>query len=330
MRAPKFWERDGSPLGILLQPAAAAYTLAGRWRRAVARPWRAPVPVLCVGALTVGGAGKTPTALALAAALEARGVALHFLTRGYGGTAAGPLQVDPSAHDAALVGDEALLLGQAAPCWLSGDRVAGARAAIATGAEAIVMDDGFQNPSLTKDLSLLVIDGGHGLGNGRVLPAGPLREPIADGLARAGAVVLIGADDTGVAARLGRCPVLRAKLVPSPDAAAELGGQRVLAFAGIGRPTKFFATLRSLGAELAEQRAFPDHHRYTAAGIDSLLRRAEQLKAIPVTTAKDAMRLPKEARAAVRVLPVQLQWQDAGALDLLLARVLASRLVPAS
>jgi tetraacyldisaccharide 4'-kinase len=313
MRAPKFWERDGSPLGILLQPAAAAYTLAGRRRRAVARPWRAPVPVLCVGALTVGGAGKTPTALALAAALQARGVALHFLTRGYGGTAAGPLQVDPSAHDAALVGDEALLLGQAAPCWLSGDRVAGARAAIATGAEAIVMDDG-----------------GHGLGNGRVLPAGPLREPIADGLARAGAVVLIGADDTGVAARLGRCPVLRAKLVPSPDAAAELGGQRVLAFAGIGRPTKFFATLRSLGAELAEQRAFPDHHRYTAAGIDSLLRRAEQLKAIPVTTAKDAMRLPKEARAAVRVLPVQLQWQDAGALDLLLARVLASRLVPAS
>jgi tetraacyldisaccharide 4'-kinase len=329
MRAPEFWERNGSPLSALLQPAAAAYALAGRWRRATARPWRAPVPVLCVGALTVGGAGKTPTALTLAAALQAHGVAPHFLTRGYGGTAAGPLQVDPAAHDAALVGDEALLLAEAAPCWLSRDRVAGARAAVAAGAGAIVMDDGFQNPSLAKDLSLLVVDGSHGFGNGRVLPAGPLREPIADGLARADAVALIGTDETGVTARLGRCPVLRARLAPGPDA-AELAGRRVLAFAGIGRPTKFFATLRSLGAELAEQRAFPDHHRYSAAEIDSLLRRAEQLEAIPVTTAKVAVRLPREARPAVRVLPVQLRWDDTHAFDALLGRVAVSRLAPST
>jgi tetraacyldisaccharide 4'-kinase len=298
-------------------------------RRATPRPWRAPVPILCVGAHTVGGAGKTPTALALVAALQARGTAPYFLTRGYGGTAAGPLRVDPVGYDAALVGDEALLLAETAPCWLSRDRIAGARAAVAAGAGTIVMDDGFQNPSLTKDLSLLVVDGGHGFGNGRVLPAGPLREPIADGLARADAVVLIGDDETGVAARVGRCQVLRAGLVPAPDA-AELAGRRVLAFAGIGRPAKFFATLQALGAELAERRPFPDHHRYTTAEVDSLLGRAEQLNAIPITTAKDAVRLPKGARSAVRVLPVQLAWDDTGALDALLARVLPSRLVPAS
>jgi tetraacyldisaccharide 4'-kinase len=318
VRPPEFWER-GSPLALLLQPAAATYALAGRLRRAAARPWRAPVPVLCVGALTAGGAGKTPTALALAAALRARGRAPHFLTRGYGGAARGPLLVQPGLHDAAAVGDEPLLLAAAAPCWVARDRVAGARAAVAAGAEAVVMDDGFQNPYLAKDLSLLAIDGAHGFGNGRVLPAGPLREPVRDALGRADAVVLIGPDETGIASWLS-CPVLGARLVPGADA-MNLRGQRVLAFAGIGRPSKLFATLRSLGAELLEQRSLPDHHPYTAAEIDALLHRAEQLNAVPVTTAKDAVRLPSAACSAVRVLTVELAWDDVPALDALLARL---------
>ncbi len=320
MRAPEFWSESGA-LARLLTPLGAAYDLVGGLRQTLAKPVGCGLPVICVGNLVAGGAGKTPVALALARRLEAAGRAVQFLTRGYGGRAAGPLRVDPACHDAAEVGDEALLLAAAAPTWLARDRAAGAQAAARDGAGVIVMDDGFQNPSLRKDLSLLVVDGGYGFGNGRVMPAGPLREASERALGRADAVVLLEADRTGMAQRLGaRLPLLAARLVPAPGA-PELAGRRVLAFAGIGRPGKFFATLTGLGAELAETRAFPDHYRYRPGDIEALLDRARALGAAPITTEKDRLRLPASLAAGIEVLPVEVAWQDPEALDGLLARL---------
>jgi tetraacyldisaccharide 4'-kinase len=318
MRAPEFWSESGA-LARLLSPLGAAYDLAGGLRHALTRPVGCSLPVVCVGNLVAGGAGKTPVALALARHLQAAGRAVHVLTRGYGGRAAGVLRIDPARHDAAEVGDEALLLAAAAPTWLARDRAAAAQAAARDGAGVIVMDDGFQNPSLRKDLSLLVVDGGYGFGNGRVMPAGPLREASERGLGRADAVILLGQDKTGIARRLGsRLPLLQAELIPAPGA-PDLAGRRVLAFAGIGRPEKFFATLKGLGAELAGTRAFADHHRYRPTEVVALLDRARALDALPITTEKDRLRLPGDQAESIEVLPVEVAWQDPKALDRLLA-----------
>lgn len=298
MQAPEFWRAGGGP-AALLAPLGALYGLATRLRFAYAKPWRAPVPVVCVGNLVMGGAGKTPVALDLARRLDG----VHILTRGYGGTEKGPLRVDPAVHTAVQVGDEALLLAEAAPTWVGGDRVASAKTAVAAGAKVLLMDDGFQNPGLTKDLSLLVVDGAYGFGNGRVFPAGPLREAPARGLARAGAVVLIGGNATGL--DFGGLPVLKARLVPGPEA-ADLMGKPLVAFAGLGRPEKFFATLEGLGCNLAAERAFPDHHPYTEADLESLAATGLTL----VTTAKDRVRLPPAFRDRVAVLTVTLAWED--------------------
>jgi tetraacyldisaccharide 4'-kinase len=324
MRAPDFWEKDGRLLPALLAPLAAGYAAAGRLRRAMIQPWKAPVPVICVGALTVGGAGKTPVALALGRHLGSQGRRVHFLTRGYGGREAGPLRVDPARHGARDVGDEALLLAHTAPCWVARDRPAGARAAATAGAQVIVMDDGFQNPSLAKNLALLVIDGGHGLGNGWVLPAGPLREPAGGALARADAVILIGEDRSGLHPILSSRPVLGARLLPGPEAQA-LAGRKLLAFAGLGRPEKFFASLRAIGADLAATVVFPDHHPYSAEEVERLCDQADRLHARPVTTAKDAVRLPPALRDRVQVATVHIEWADSAALD----RLLASKTHPA-
>lgn len=317
MRPPAFWRRDGV-LPRLLAPAASLVALATA--RRVARPgWRAPVPVLCCGNVTLGGAGKTTVGLDLTRRLLARGRRVHVLSRGYGGRAAGPHRV--AADDTAdAVGDEPLLLAEVAPTWVGGDRAASARAAIAAGAELLVMDDGLQNPGLEKDLSLLVVDGASGFGNGRVLPAGPLREPIAAGAARCQVAVLIGAggEHPGAAAQLPPgLPVLRARLVPS----ARLDGRRVLAFAGIAAPDKFFATLVEAGATVVERAPFADHHRFTERELQRLLERAARLDALPVTTAKDAVRLPPAVRERVRVLSVALAWEDEAALEALLSRL---------
>jgi tetraacyldisaccharide 4'-kinase len=290
--------------------------------RRVARPgWRAPVPVICCGNATAGGAGKTTLALELGARLAGRHVA--FLTRGHGGRVRGVHRVDPARDDAATVGDEALLLAQCAPTWVAADRAAGARAALADGAGVLVMDDGLQNPGLAKDLSILVVDGGAGFGNGRVIPSGPLREPVAAAAARCAAAVLIGADHSGALAALPPgLPVLRAGLEQQDTAG--LAGRRVLAFAGIGIPEKFFAGLRAAGVVLVETASFADHHPYTAAEIERLLARAGAADALAVTTPKDAVRLSPELRARVRVVGVGLVWQDLAALDALLAGVLES------
>ncbi len=327
MTPPAFWSRPPGLAAALLAPLGALYGAAGRVRQAWARPWGAPVPVVCVGNLVLGGAGKTPVALAIARTLTAAGLAPHFLTRGYGGRLAGPVRVDPALHDAEAVGDEPLLLAAEAPAWVARDRAAGARAAVAGGAGAIVMDDGFQNPYLRKDLSLVVVDGAAGLGNGAVFPAGPLRETVRCGMARADAVVVMGEDRAGIGRRLAAAvpgrpplPVLRARLVPEPEA-ARLRGAAVLAFAGIGRPEKFFATLEALGATLVGRYGFPDHHRYSPDELMRLAERAAALNARLVTTAKDHVRLPAAARAMAEAVAVRVAWDDEAALRRVLATV---------
>ena len=301
----------------LLSPLAAV--TAAITARRVARPgWHAPVPVICCGNVTSGGAGKTTLALDLGRRLLARGHGVHFLSRGYGGSAHGPHRVAPR-DTVAEVGDEPLLLAEIAPTWTSADRAAGARAAVEAGAEALVLDDGLQNPTLRKDLSLLVIDGACGFGNGRVLPAGPLREPIATGASRCQAAVLIGPDRAAAVAALPvGLPVLRARLMHGPEFDA-LAGRRVLAFAGIASPEKFFATLAEAGVVVADRVGFPDHHPYTDRELRRLLDTAARLDAVPVTTRKDAVRLPAAVRAVVRVAGVAIAWDDPAAIETMLS-----------
>lgn len=318
-RAPAFWRHDGV-LPRLLSPlsAIAAGATALRMRR---RGWYSPIPVICIGNATVGGAGKTTVALDLTRRLVGHGWAAHVLLRGYGARAGGLRWVEPD-DAAADVGDEALLHAAVAPTWTCADRRLGAQAAVAAGAEVLLMDDGLQNPGVQKRCSLLVIDGATGFGNARVLPAGPLREPIAAAAARCTAAVLIGDDKTGALARLpAALPVLRARLVPTPDAVA-LNGQRVLAFAGIAMPDKFFASLAETGAQIIRRMPFPDHHMFRPDELAAVLSQAEEMHALPVTTAKDAMRLPADTRARVRVLHVDLAWEDPTAPERLLADVI--------
>jgi tetraacyldisaccharide 4'-kinase len=312
---PGFWQHNGI-LSRLLSPVGAI-TAAVTARRMAQTGWRAPVPVICCGNVTVGGAGKTTLALDLGARLIARGRMPHFLLRGYGGTTRGPHRVQP-ADTADRVGDEALLLAEVAPTWVSADRAAGARAAVASGAQMLVMDDGLQNPGLHKDLSLLVVDGATGFGNGRVLPGGPLREPVAAAVARCQAAVLIGDDATGVIAKL-PLPVLRARLQPAPEIAAWIG-HRTLAFAGIGRPDKFYDMLRDAGVVLAGTVRFPDHHRFTEQDLRRVTDEAERLGAAQVTTQKDAARLPVAWRDRIGVVGVSLAWDDATRLEELMDR----------
>jgi len=303
MRAPEFWQHDGV-LPRLLAPFAALYAL-GTARRLARLGWRAPVPVLCVGNPGAGGSGKTTVALDLGARLIARGRRVAFLTRGYKGALRGPVRVDPAHHSASAVGDEALLLAAVSATYLGADRAASARLAIADGAEVLILDDGLQNPSLEKTLSLLVIDGAAGFGNGRVIPAGTLREPVAVAAARCAAAVLIGDDAAGALALLPPAlPVLRARLVSQPPPAGTL-----VAFAGIGRPEKFRATLEEAGGQVQYLHAFPDHHRYTEAELRPILDAAGD--ATVVTTPKDFIRVPDALRARITPVGVRLAWGDA-------------------
>jgi tetraacyldisaccharide 4'-kinase len=323
-RMPAFWSAGHAALPLLLSPLAALYDLASRASRAFAQPARPPVPVVCVGNVTMGGAGKTPTVIAIAAFLKSRGRRPHILTRGYGGSAKGPLRVDPN-HGASEVGDEAILLARVAPTWVGADRADTARLAIDAGADVLVMDDGFQNVSIAKDLSFLVVDGGFGLGNGWVFPAGPLRETPQAALARATAVIYIvdpGGDAAGPPPRgIERVPLFPAQLEPSPEAAL-FADQAVVAFAGIGRPKKFFNTLRALGANVVGAYAFPDHHAYEADDLMTLIDDAVAQDARIVTTEKDAVRLPPEARDMVEVLRVGLVFEDPKALETMLSPIL--------
>jgi tetraacyldisaccharide 4'-kinase len=318
---PEFWERAG-PLPTLLAPLGWAYGAVGRLRRAAARPWRAPVPVLCVGNLVVGGAGKTPVAMDLARRLLNRGARPHLVSRGYTGSLAGPTRVDPARHGYREVGDEALLLARVAPTWIARNRAAGAQAAVAAGATMLVLDDGFQNPSLVQDLKIVVVDGLYGLGNGYVLPAGPLREPAAAGLARADAVVVMGDGDSSFARLPGGPPVLRACLLPTVDTSAFKGAHAV-AFAGIGRPRKFFELLEMLGAIIVARHAFGDHQPYSSAMLSPILTEAARVGAQVLTTEKDWVRVPVELRDRITAVPVEVSWDSAREVEGLLQKLLS-------
>jgi tetraacyldisaccharide 4'-kinase len=328
MREPAFWWREAGLAARLLAPLGVIYgAVAGRrLTQAGARP---AVPIVCVGNPTLGGAGKTPLAIMLARALAGRRPAL--LSRGYGGRRFGPLEVDTARHRAADVGDEPLLLARAAPTFVARDRVAGAQAAIAAGAGIIVMDDGFQNPSLQKSWSVLVVDARRGIGNGKVFPAGPLRAPLAAQLARADALVVVGSANGAAAvleeARQRGVPAFHASLVPDAAAVAALAGKRVLAFAGIGDPRKLFESLTAAGIVVVQSRGFPDHHRFTAAEARALCEAADREGLVLVTTEKDLVRMQGDANVAALAgracpLPVTLTLADAPAfLRLLEARL---------
>ena len=317
MRAPDFWRRGGGLLGGALAPLGWGYGLGTRIRFALARPGKCPVPVLCVGNVVAGGAGKTPVVLSLGERLMKQGRKVHFLSRGFGGTETRPLAVDPATHTARDVGDEALLLAAQGPAWIAADRLAGARAA-AQGADAVIMDDGFQNPAVAKDLSFLVVDGRYGFGNGRMIPAGPLREPVADAMGRADALVVMGDDEAGVgnhpAVQAQGLPVLKAQVRPGLSA-DELKGGPVIAFAGIADPEKFFATLEDADCDLNARHAFPDHHSFSPQDIQRLKTEAGEMKASLVTTAKDAARLSPRDLEGIKVLTISVEWSDEALLD---------------
>jgi tetraacyldisaccharide 4'-kinase len=330
MREPAFWWREPGPLAALLAPLGALYgAVAAHRMRLPGR--RAGVPVACIGNLTLGGSGKTPAAIAIARMLQAQGMRPAFLTRGYGGRLAGPVLVEPT-HAAADIGDEPLLLARVAPTIVARDRVAGARAAEATGADIIVMDDGFQNPALAKDVALLVVDGRRGIGNRRVFPAGPLRAPLSAQIAHAQALVVVGEPGTSAqaavaAARARGMALLTGRLVPDPAAVAALAGRRVLAFAGIGDPDKFLATLRAAGITVAHAQGFADHHAFTTSEAAALIARADAGGLTLATTEKDRARMTGNAALAAlaarsEVLPVTLAFDDAEAIGALLERLM--------
>jgi tetraacyldisaccharide 4'-kinase len=330
IQAPRFWwlQRVSVP-ALLLSPFAGLYGLvAGRRLRRAPRV-AASVPVICVGNYVVGGAGKTPTALALARIAKAQGLKPGFLTRGYGGKAPTPLLVDPARHGASEVGDEALLLAAAGPVVVSPDRPAGLPLLAQHGVDLIIMDDGFQNPSLRKDLSLIVVDGAAGIGNGRVFPAGPLRAPLRPQIVRTDAVIVVGEGKPGDKmvrriARAGRT-VLKARLEP---ASLRVWGPRsFLAFAGIGRPEKFFNTLDRAGVPLTDVKAFPDHHAYTADDARKLLARAEAEGLELITTSKDHARLARTEgdlatlRHRTKVFEVQMKFENEARIAAMIAEV---------
>ncbi|MFN3688365.1 tetraacyldisaccharide 4'-kinase [Salinarimonas sp.] len=329
MRAPAFWSAPRPSLAARALAPIGAIVGGVTARRMRETGVRAALPVVCVGNFTVGGTGKTPVALALADLLAGAGERPVFLSRGHGARVAQPTRVHPDTHGAAEVGDEPLLLARVRPTIVSPDRPAGAALAAATsGASVIVMDDGLQNPSLLKDCTIAVVDGETGIGNGLCLPAGPLRAPLAGQLGHVHAVVTMGDGPGGAAvasaARARGLPVFAALLAPDEAAAAQLAGARVLAFAGIGRPEKLFATLRAIGAEVVEAVPLPDHHAYAPGEAQALVERARAAGLLAVTTTKDAVKTGPIAGLAV--LPVAARFANAsGLLALVMRRIEAAR-----
>lgn len=319
MQPPRFWHRPTGLASTLLAPLGALYAAGTALRLARGSPAKMDVPVICVGNINAGGTGKTPTVIALVEKLKAQGLAPHVISKGYGGSLTGPVLVNETTHAASDVGDEPLLIAAFTSTWVSKDRLAGARAAIKAGADVIILDDGFQNPSLAYDLSIVVVDAARGFGNGKVIPAGPLREPVKTGLARADLILSIG-DPT--AQRKFKTewgskitpPHLNGGLKPLLTG-MDWNGADVLAFAGIGHPEKFFATLKTLGANIVKSEALEDHQPLSLALMKRLQIEAMAMNAQLVTTEKDAVRLPDEFRREVLTLPVRLQIEDWSALD---------------
>ena len=329
MRPPGFWNWEPSRVSLRsLSLAPLGWLYGAVTARRVARPaeFRANVPVLCIGNLNAGGTGKTPTAIALIQHLQAKGLTPHVISRGYGGSATELTRVDERAHSAAMVGDEPMLLAAFAPTWVCADRTQAAKAAQEAGADVILMDDGFQNPALYKDASIIVADAQRGFGNGRCIPAGPLREPVAQGLGRGDLLLTIG--DSAAQSRFDTIwahqvslPHAKAVLTPLPTG-MDWTETPFLAFAGIGYPEKFFATLRAQGAKVLQTHALDDHQPLTTALLQRMDADAARLGAQLVTTEKDAVRLPAAYRSKVLTLPVRLQIEDWTPIDAVLNRLL--------
>jgi tetraacyldisaccharide 4'-kinase len=329
MRAPDFWyENPNESIAFVLRPLGWLYGFVGRTRAKMVTPFRASVPIVCIGNLTAGGTGKTPVAIEIGERLKARGLRTSFLSRGYGADIPGAMIVDASEDTAAEVGDEPLMLSQHAMTVVSPDRPAGARLAVSRGAQVVVMDDGFQNPSLVKDLSFVVIDASKGFGNGCLIPAGPLRERAEDGLRRADAVIVMG---TGHVFLPVEKPILRATLEPLPEERARLKDRRFVAFAGIGEPKKFFATIEDCGASIAARFEYPDHYAYSDDDLADLREAAARLDAPLLTTEKDLLRLDPELREGISALKVTAKFdpESGSKVDQLIEQCLTRFLPPA-
>lgn len=309
MKTPSFWQHKNF-LAKLLTPLGELYALATKMRLKIKKPQKVDIPVICIGNLTAGGTGKTPTAISLALLLQNAGLYPNFISRGYNGTLSN-VQVDILRHSPVQVGDEPLLLARIAPTFINADRYQAALSAQKNQAECILMDDGFQNPGLYKDLSFIVIDGTFGFGNKKCIPAGPLREHIKDGLKRAQAVLMIGSDEYNLSSTIS-LPLFRGKIVAQKP---KLKNNRVIAFAGIGHPQKFYTSLQELGIEIIQTFDFPDHHSYTESELIQILNEAKLNKAEVITTSKDFVKIPTSLQSQFKILEIHIQWEDAKALQ---------------
>lgn len=303
MRTPSFWQKNNW-LSAILTPLGELYALGTKIRLKTKHPQKVNIPVICIGNLTAGGTGKTPTAISLAMLLQNAGLYPNFLSRGYHGTLQN-VQVNPALHTPQQVGDEPLLLAHIAPTFINADRYQGALMAEHNQAECLLMDDGFQNPSLYKDLSFIVVDGTIGFGNQKCIPAGPLREHITDGLKRAQAVLIIGDDTFNLQSTL-TIPCFKGKIVPELP---KLKNNKVIAFAGIGRPQKFYTSLQELGIEIIKTYDFPDHHYYTEAELHNILDEAQKLGVEAITTTKDFVKISPALQNKFKVLEIKMKWE---------------------
>ena len=328
INAPNFWTNKGL-ISTALLPLSWIWVLAGRLRQLLAETEKADLPVICVGNIQIGGSGKTPVTAALCRLLKEQGYAPCILTRGYKGNKKGPIFADPALHTAEEIGDEAVMLALSNDVCVCADRIKGAAFIVAQSKfDVIIMDDGMQNPWLHKDITLTVFDGGAGAGNQRILPAGPLREPLNTGLAKAHAAILNGQDETGLSELLpNTLPKFMGKIYPDQKVAKSLGKKRFIAFAGIGRPNRFFKTVTNTGADVVRTLSFADHHFYSDADLSRLQQEAWTNGADLITTHKDWVRLPPDWRARVWALPVTFRFsrKDKPALLKLITAVLPER-----
>lgn len=322
LKSPKFWQKKNTFLGKVLSPLGRIYAWGLRRKLKKTKPYRSKIPVVCIGNLVMGGVGKTPLAVSVAEYFKMNGMRPVFLTRGYGGGLSNVL-VDLDKHTAKDTGDEALILARVAPTIVDADRARGAKTAEKIGADVIVMDDGFQNPQLVKDLSFAVFDGRYGFGNGKVFPAGPLREPVEDGLQRADAFIVVGKDKAGIKEwidkRFMSLPFIGTHIEQDVAKIAQLSGKKVFAFAGIGYPDKFFDMLRDYGCDVVETQAFSDHYPYTDEDMTDLIARADKLEAVLVTTAKDGVRIAPRFLPQVQIVEAYMVWDTPDAMCALLS-----------
>ena len=304
MKTPKYWQSN-SLISKILTPLGLLYGFATQMRIKLKTPKKTEIPVICVGNITAGGTGKTPVAISIAKMLVTAMYHPFFVSRGYGGKLQNVL-VNNKKHTAQEVGDEPLLLSEQAPVVINADRLAGANLAVKEGADVIIMDDGFQNPTLYKNLSFLVFDGHYGVGNGKIIPAGPLRETFVNGAKRADALIILGKDKHELAKR-SNLPVFYGHTEPTQTA---VGNADVVAFAGIGHPQKFYHTLQQQGYNVVKTIDFPDHHYYTKTEIEQILQEAKSLNAEVYTTGKDFVKIPTLYHNSINVLEVAVVWDE--------------------